>query len=227
MPHEHLTGHTNPWRQAQHAIDWIASNDQEPPERDEELGALISLLPFTPTAPIRILELGAGHGVLTRLLLDRFARAQVIALDLSPVMVSEGQRRLSDAGDRVRFIEWDLERPGWPEQAPGPFDAVVSSLAVHHLPRRQKALLAREVYAHLKPGGVLLHLDYVAPPSETLAERYLRTVADGEHRPHLAGGHATDTLLEQMDDLREAGLVDVDVFWKRYSLALFGGTRPV
>jgi hypothetical protein len=29
-----------------------------------------------------------------------------------------------------------------------------------------------------------------------------------------------------LEDLRQAGFVDVDVFWKRANLTLLGGTRP-
>jgi tRNA (cmo5U34)-methyltransferase len=229
MPNEHLTGHGNPWRQRQHALDWIANTDASPPRRGEELDMLLAFLPWDRDSHVNLLELGAGHGLLTSLVLERFPHADVLALDLSPVMLQEGQKRLAGYGERVSFVEWDLEQPGWPSNAPGPFDGVVSSLAIHHLARHQKQAVSREVLRRLTPGGILINLDYVSPPSDALADRYIRTQAaptlDGQ-RPHLAGGHATDTLFDQLDDLRHAGFVDVDVFWKRMSLALFGGSRP-
>jgi tRNA (cmo5U34)-methyltransferase len=229
---EHLTGHHNPWRTVEHARQWIARMDREPRDRREELGLLVALLPFEPQAPIGVLELGAGHGALTTTLLERFPRARVLALDLSPVMIKEGQQRLKRFGDRVRFLQWDLEQPGWPAEIEGPFDAVVSSLAIHHLNRARKAELARQLYARLRPGGVVLNLDYVSPASESLRRRYEQAQPALEahydqagHGPNLAGSHATDPLFDQLDDLRQAGFQDVDVFWKRLGVALFGGTR--
>jgi cyclopropane fatty-acyl-phospholipid synthase-like methyltransferase len=165
--------------------------------------------------------------------LKAFPRARVYGLDLSPLMVEEGTRRLARFGQRARMSEWDLEVAEWPATAPGPYAAVVSSLAIHHLNRERKAQLAVQVMEHLQPGGVLLNLDYVSPPSETLAQRYQQAEArfvdprhdQAGHGHNLAGGHSTDSLDVQLDDLRAAGFVDVDVFWKRLSLALFGGTK--
>lgn len=232
MSNEHLTGHHNPWRTVEHAREWIARMDREPRDRREELGLLVALLPFEPHTPIEVLELGAGHGALTTMLLERFPRSRVVALDLSPVMIEEGQQRLRRFSQRVRFVQWDLERPDWPAEVEGPFDAVVSSLAIHHLDRARKAELARQLYARLRPGGVVLNLDYVSPASESLRRRYAQAqLALAEHHdqaghgPNLAGSHATDALFDQLDDLRQTGLQDVDVFWKRLGVALFGGTR--
>jgi tRNA (cmo5U34)-methyltransferase len=234
MPNEHLTGHANLWRTLEHARDWIARMDREPRDRTEELQLIVNLLPFKKDTALQVLELGAGHGALTAHVLDGFPSARVLALDLSPVMVEEGPRRLARFADRVGYRQWDLEEPGWPDASDGPFDAIVSSLAIHHLHRQRTAELAQQLFERLKPGGVFLNLDYVAPASESLAHRYEHAQGSsaagddhqhGGHGHNLAGGHATDTVFDQLDDLRAAGFEDVDVFWKKLGLALFGGTR--
>jgi tRNA (cmo5U34)-methyltransferase len=268
MANAHLTGHENPWRTVEHARNWLARMDREPPDRSEELLMVVKLLPFeSRDASVRVLELGAGHGLLTAEVLEAFPNATLLALDLSPVMVEEGPRRLVRFGARVSYRQWDLEEAGWPDGVDGPFDAVVSSLAIHHLHRRRKVELARQLLERLQPGGVFLNLDYTVPASESLRKRYEQAQArmsggeqhghgagggggDGDHGPedhghgghgdgghgqsgrgdgghgqNLAGGHATDSLFDQLDDLRAAGFVDVDVFWKRLGLALFGGTK--
>jgi SAM-dependent methyltransferase len=239
VPNEHLTGHANPWRTAEHARDWIARMDREPRDRSDELRMVVSLLPFKREMPVQVLELGAGHGALTTQVLDELALSRVTALDLSPVMVEEGRRRLAGYGDRITYHQWDLEETGWPSGVDGPFDGIVSSLAIHHLNRERKATLARQLFERLRPGGVFLNLDYTAPASESLALRYEHAQAsmadDGHdhssghshagHGHNLAGGHATDSLFVQLDELEAAGFEDVDVFWKRLGLAIFGGTR--
>jgi tRNA (cmo5U34)-methyltransferase len=234
MANEHLTGHGNPWRTVEHAREWIARLDREPRDRSEELRTLVSLLPFDQGAAIQVLELGAGHGVLTTHVLGAFPSANILALDLQPVMIEEGRRRLAGYGDRVRYRQWDLEQPNWAEDSDGPFDAVISSLAIHHLQRARKSQLAHQVFERLLAGGVFLNLDYITPASDNLVQRYKHAQestnghhghSHGGHGQNLAGGHATDSLFDQLDDLRAAGFVDVDVFWKRLGLALFGGTR--
>jgi tRNA (cmo5U34)-methyltransferase len=234
MANEHVTRHGNPWRTVEHAREWIARLDREPRDRSEELRTLVSLLPFERSAAIQVLELGAGHGVLTTQVLDAFPLARVLALDLQPVMIEEGRRRLAGYGERIRYRQWDLEQPDWAADADGPFDAAISSLAIHHLQRQRKAALAHQVFARLRPGGVFLNLDYVTPASDNLVQRYKHAEeSTNGHHPHSHGGHsqnlgsdhAMDSLFDQLDDLRTAGFLDVDVFWKRLGLALFGGTR--
>lgn len=232
--HAGLTGHENPWRRPEHAREWVARQEGAGRDRTEELGALVALLPFDATAQARVLELGAGSGALTGLVLERYPGASVLALDLSPIMLEEARRRLAPYQERLELAEWDLETSDWPAEAAGPFDAVVSALAIHHLERDRKAELARQVFRCLRPGGAFLNLDYVAPSTEGLKEWYARAEArlpGGEEQPHgshgfIAGGHASGTLEEYLGDLRAAGFVHVDVFWKRLGLALTGGARP-
>lgn len=58
--------------------------------------------------PHRILEIGAGTGLLTRLLLDRFAGTHVDALDSAPGMVQFGRARFCD----VSRVTWFLGDAG-------------------------------------------------------------------------------------------------------------------
>jgi SAM-dependent methyltransferase len=225
---QHGVGDAARWRTTEHARNWIERMDREHGHRDEELETLVSLMTFDVRAPIQVLELGAGHGLLTRLVLERFPRSHVLALDLNPVMIEEGQSRLGPFGDRVQYGEWDLAESGWPDSGGGPFDAEISSLALHHLERQRKSELAEQLFARLRPGGFFLNLDYVGAPSERLAERYAqsRIARDPDGHGRGGGDHGHDSLEPQLNDLRRAGFIDVEVFWKRAGLTIFGGTKP-
>jgi trans-aconitate methyltransferase len=224
---EQRIGDADQWRTAEHAHNWIARMDREGGSRDLELRTLLSFLSLDRQSPQRIVELGAGHGMLTRLVLEQFPRAHVTALDLNPVMIDEGRQRLASQAERIEFHQWDLSQPGWPAAAEGPFDAAISSLALHHLVRERKSELVQTLIERLRPGGLFLNLDYVGAASDQLAERYQRARqelgADGLGR---RGGHAHDLLQPQLEDLHRAGYVDIDVFWKVGNLTLLGGTRP-
>jgi cyclopropane fatty-acyl-phospholipid synthase-like methyltransferase len=83
-------------------------------------------------------------------------------------MMTRGEHELARFGDRFRYHDWDMNVGGWPVELSGPFDAVVSSAAIHHLDHDRKRWLARAVLDHLAPGGVFANYDLSAtlrPPS--------------------------------------------------------------
>jgi tRNA (cmo5U34)-methyltransferase len=108
---------------------------------------LATILDYLPDNPRRILELGCGTGILTEMILDRFPGAEVTGIDLSPEMlrIASGKPALRD----VKFIEGDL-RDAWPA---GPYDAVVTSLCIHHVSPGERAEVVRRARDALSPGG--------------------------------------------------------------------------
>jgi SAM-dependent methyltransferase len=84
----------------------------------------------------RVLDLGCGDGRLIALVLDaRPAVVTAIGLDNSPPMIDLARDRFRDDA-RVVVHEHDLRDP---LPVAGAFDVVVSSFAIHHLPRRSTA----------------------------------------------------------------------------------------
>jgi tRNA (cmo5U34)-methyltransferase len=108
---------------------------------------LETILDYLPDNPRQVLELGCGTGILTEMILGRFPGAEVTGIDLSPDMlrIASGKHALRD----VKFIEGDL-RDAWP---PGPYDAVVTSLCIHHVSPGDRAGVVRRARDVLFPGG--------------------------------------------------------------------------
>ena len=102
------------------------------PRYDELQTATIDAIPFEPA---RVLELGVGTGETTTRLLERFPDAQVTGLDSTPEMVF----RARELGIEVRLARMEDPLPD------GPWDLVVSVLAVHHLDDEAKRDLFRRV----------------------------------------------------------------------------------
>jgi tRNA (cmo5U34)-methyltransferase len=94
--------------------------------------AAIDAIPF---APQRVLELGVGTGETTRRLLARYPEAKVTGLDSTPEMVFHAR----NLGVDVRLARMEDPLPD------GPWDVVVSVLAVHHLGEAAKQDLFRRV----------------------------------------------------------------------------------
>jgi tRNA (cmo5U34)-methyltransferase len=118
----------------------------------------------TGTGGMRVLELGIGTGETARRVLARHPTASLIGLDASREMVDQARRALPD--DRVQLRVAHLEDP-LPD---GPFDVVISTLAIHHLDGRGKAKLFQRAARVIAPGGRLVVADIVVPedPSDVV-----------------------------------------------------------
>jgi tRNA (cmo5U34)-methyltransferase len=162
-----------------------------------------------PVNATRILDLGAGTGETARRVLERHPDARVVLVDSSPEMLEAARESLAE--QRVeRIVVRRLEDP-LPD---GPFDLVVSALAIHHLESADKRLLFQRVAAALRPGGRFVLADVVLTDD-------LETAA-----PH-ASSHfdRPDRLDDQLAWLAEAGL-EPCVVWSSRDLAVVAGDRP-
>ena len=151
----------------QEAMAWIASWDAQQqefmPEREARFTALIdAVAEGTGHAEPLVLDLGCGPGSLSVRLLDRLPGATVIAVDADPLLLALGRAAWGDRPG-LRFAELDLREPGWADRLglDRPVDAVVSTTALHWLPRAALAALYAEVATVLRPGGLLLDGDHL------------------------------------------------------------------
>jgi SAM-dependent methyltransferase len=91
--------------------------DSEAGERAESLTIMAGLLPYDLDYPVRILDIGSGHGAIAQALLDVFPHSSAIGLDMSDAMMEVGRERMSAYGDRFRYHIGDFPRarcrPNW------------------------------------------------------------------------------------------------------------------
>jgi SAM-dependent methyltransferase len=136
-------------------------------------------------------------------------------------MLEKARARFADDG-RVEIVEHDLAKPLPPM---GEFDAVVSSLAIHHLEHERKRELYREAFEIVVPGGVFVNLDHVASASLKLHLAFFEAIDEP-----IENEDPSDRLLSvhaQLTWLDELGFEDVDCLWKWRELALLAAAKPV
>jgi tRNA (cmo5U34)-methyltransferase len=177
---------------------YLAMVRAEVPAYDQLQDAVASATVGLPVR--RLLDLGTGTGVTASRVASCHPEASLVGVDESPAMLEHARAVLPGADLRVGVLEEAL-----PE---GPFDLVVSGLAVHHLDAPGKADLFRRVAAVLRPGGRFVLGDVVLPddPREAL------TPVDSEYdRP--------STCSDQLAWLEAAGLA-ARVFWQERDLVV-------
>ena len=199
----------------------------------EMVGALVSALPFPDGAAPRVLDLGCGTGTVARAILERWPEAELICLDMAENMLEMARLKLARF-DKTEYIAADFS--GW--EGKGPYDAVVSSLALHHLEDDgKKRVFFRKVFAMLGSGGVFLNADVVLSGDPGFQSLYLRkwrefmlqTVSvedvDGIWFPSYLREDRPAVLFDQLGWLMDSGFATVDVLWKRYNFAVYGGKK--
>ena len=188
---------------------------REIPHRDIAEGLLLDALPQRVE---RVLDLGTGDGRLLALVRSAHPETRTVGVDSSQPMLARAAERFS-SDETVELAVHDLRQPL--TVVSGPFDAVVSGLAIHHLEGERKCALFGEIHALLTPGGVFANLDLVASATTEQHERFRRAIGREEDDP----ADRLAALCEQLGWLRDAGFQEVDCHFKWMELALIVAVR--
>lgn len=105
----------------------------------------------------RVLDVATGPGYLALAAASIVgASGQAVGIDLSPEMVERAKGRARREGLAAEFLQASAQQLPFPD---GSFDAVVSRLAVHHLPGEVKDEATAEMRRVLAPGGRVVIAD--------------------------------------------------------------------
>ncbi|MFD8934898.1 class I SAM-dependent methyltransferase [Streptomyces sp. NPDC059578] len=161
---------------------WDEQQERYSPDREERFRVILdvtrwSLERASPERP-RIVDLGCGTGSLTGRLARALPHAQVVGVDADPMMLGLAEEAV--AGTGARLLLDDLNSPGWADRAApdGPWEAVVSSTALHWLEPADLDALYRLLADRLRPGGVFVDANNRAPEGSRAARALARRVRD-------------------------------------------------
>jgi tRNA (cmo5U34)-methyltransferase len=193
---------------------------------DDFYGMAVENLVLTGTEPA-ILDIGAGTGLLAEMALRKYPSARMELIDISPEMLQIAKLRLQPYPN-VTITRSDISSV---EISSDWYDAIVSSLAIHHLADEDKVTLYHKIYRGLKNGGIFIHAEQVLASNRHLQEVYqaawLKKIArSGLPAKALEQGLERVKLdkrtpLEiQLNWLKEIGFVNVDCRYKYYDFAV-------
>ncbi|MEH2309447.1 class I SAM-dependent methyltransferase [Nostoc sp.] len=200
---------------------------------DEFYKTAVEIIPSDSTAPIKVLDLGAGTGLYSGMVQSVFPNAEFTLLDLAPEMLEKAKLRFSKMGKSPKILIGDYIETDLGDS----YDLIISALSIHHLSDFDKELLYQRIYDVLNPGGIFVNADQVIGKTPDLEELYRQQWLDSIHAKGISKEDfkaaqkrmeydRMATLEIQLHWLEAAGFQNVDCWYKNFSFAVFGGYRP-
>lgn len=155
-----------------------------------------------------LLDLGVGSGLTAARVLEAHPDATLVGVDANADMLAAASRTLDPRRSTLHTGRLEEPLPG------GPFDLVVSMLAVHHLPCPGKADLFRRIAQVLTPGGCFVLADLIVPENP-----------DDQVTPIDWVDDVPSSLSDQLAWLANAGL-QPEVSWQHRDLSVVTSTKP-
>ncbi len=124
------------------------------------------------TKSCKVLEIGTGTGAFARAAAQK--AAHVTALDISEVMLEyAAMKARKEQLHNIDFLNAGFLSFDYPRHT---YDAVVTSLALHHLPDVWKLVALERIFASLKPNGRFYLFDVVFDWGNGSPEEYFERV---------------------------------------------------
>jgi tRNA (cmo5U34)-methyltransferase len=213
------------------AADYDRTRRQFIPCFDDFYGTALALIPYQPDDAFRILDLGAGTGLLSALASAVFPKARFTLVDISDEMLSRARERFAERGEftyqRVDYIHQPIE---------GQYDVVVSALSLHHTEHHDLPSVFAKIYAALVSGGIFINADQTLGTTPENEQRNGQVWVEGMRERGCSEADIAvalerikvdknATLEDQLAWLRAAGFGAVETWYKNYRFTVYSGRK--
>ena len=198
---------------------------------DDFYTTALALIPHQLQADFRVLDLGAGTGMLSLLIAKKFPQAKITLLDISLEMLGKAREWFAGMEERLEFVAGD-----YANGFAGQFEVVISALSIHHLPDTDKITLFKNIHDALPDGGIFINADQILGPTPDIEQVYHETwlrqirdlgVSDTDLNAALERMKADRMapLDSQLIWLQEAGFSSVHCWYQNHRFAVFSGQK--
>ena len=167
-----------------------------------------------------ILDLGAGTGLLSKYLYERFPSAQYTLVDIAEQMLEIAKSRFNGLNN-FRFLITDYSS-AFPD---GEYDLISSALSIHHLDDNAKESLYCNIYKKLPTGGCFINIDQFNADSKIMNEYYNKVWYDYIKKSSISDKDLNkwlirkdldkeNTVSETLTLLKKAGFSQVECIYK-------------
>lgn len=178
----------------------------------------------------KILDLGAGTGILTQLIYQQHTNSNITLVDLSTKMLNIAREKFKDKN--FKYLEANYLTYDFKEK----YDIIVSSLSIHHLTDEEKQLLYKRIYDMLTPEGIFINADQVHGETEYTEQLYKKqdeSFLKKQHIPEeekeiLRQRRKLDKPAKLSDTIKwykEIGYKNVDIYYKYYRYFVIAGEK--
>jgi tRNA (cmo5U34)-methyltransferase len=201
------------------------------PEMDDYYNAAVWAAECTHSRPA-ILDIGAGTGLLSALIIRKYPGALLTLVDLSESMLSMAKERFAGRKE-VRYIIGDYSSVDFA----GRYDLICSALSIHHLEQDDKRRLYKKIFDTLHPGGIFVNADQVLGETPAINRRYMAywdeflepcPLSSEEKKQVLYRRDTFDRnekLSVQLAWMQDCGFTSIDVVYKNRQFVVFTGRR--
>ncbi len=142
-------------------LTWESQQNALIEMREERFSFMMDIIEEVHPGVKKILDAGCGSGSFTMRLARRFKNATIYSIDYDPVLLRLAKNNVSTYGSRIRILEYNLKENVWANSmAGGQFDAIVSTTALHWIPKINLSAVYENFYRLLKDGGIFMDGDH-------------------------------------------------------------------
>ena len=199
------------------------------PNYNDLFGTAKEIIPFDVDKSIKVLDLGAGTGLFSKHVFEKYPNAEFVLIDLAEKLLDSAKTRFKDYDDQFEFIVKDYRTIEGEEE----YDLVISSLSIHHLTHEEKKKLFKSIYRILKHNGLFINVDQIRGETSYLSELYWNHWLEQIKNSGATEQQITESIArrkdydidatsaEQLQWLKEAGFINIDCVYKNFFVGVF------